>query len=175
MVTGALVLCLAAGTALVCVRRSPRIALGVVWILLGLAPVSQAIPIIVVAADRFLYIPMLGWVLLVGLLLERGLARARVAGWIKLPTVAIALLFVAYAARTLVRVPDWQSDETLNLATAESFPETPAPFLNLATYYERVEKNPAKALAALAEADRRAPGWRPARERAAKLRLEVAP
>jgi protein O-mannosyl-transferase len=175
VVTGALVLCLAAGAALTCARRTPLLALGIVWILLGLAPVSQAIPIIVVAAERFLYIPMLGWALLVGLLLERGLLRARAAGWIKLPAVAIALLFVAYAVRTVTRVPDWRNDETLNLATAEAFPETPAPFLNLATYYERMEKNPAKALEALAEADRRFPGWRPARERAAKLRMQIAP
>jgi hypothetical protein len=175
VVTGALVLCLAVGAALFFVRRSPLISLAVAWILLGLAPVSQAIPIIVVAADRFLYIPMLGWALLVGLLLERGLNRARAAGFIKLPAVAIVLLFVAYAVRTLARVPDWRSDETLNLATARAFPETPAPFLNLATYYEHVEKNPAKALDALAEADRRAPGWRPARERAARLKMEIAP
>jgi hypothetical protein len=175
VVTGAMVLGLAVGTALYCVRRFPCITLGIAWILLGLAPVSQAIPIIVVAADRFLYIPMLGWALLVGLLLERGLTRAREAGWNKLPAVAIALLFAAYAARTFTRVPDWRNDETLNLATAEAFPETPAPFLNLATYYERTEKDPAKALQALAEADRRAPGWPPARERAAKLRMEIAP
>ena len=175
VVTGAVVLCLAIGAALFFVRRSPLISLGVAWILLGLAPVSQAIPIIVVAADRFLYIPMLGWVLLVGLLLERGLARARAAGWIKLPAVAIALLFVAYAVRTVTRVPDWRNDETLNRASAEAFPETPIPFINLATYYERMEKNPAKALEALAEADRRAPGWRPARERAARLKMQIAP
>jgi hypothetical protein len=175
VVTGALVLCLAIGVALIFVRRSPLISLGVAWLLLGLAPVSQAIPIIVVAADRFLYIPMLGWVLLVGLLLERGLTRARAVGWIRLPAAALALLFVAYAVRTVTRVPDWRNDETLNLATARAFPETPAPLLNLATYYERVEKNPAKALEALAEADRRAPGWRPARERAARLNMEIAP
>jgi hypothetical protein len=175
VVTGALVLCLAVGAALFFARRWPLISLGIAWILLGLAPVSQAIPIIVVAADRFLYIPMLGWGLLVGLLLERGLGRAREAGWTKLPAVAIALLFIAYAGRTITRVPDWRNDETLNLATARAFPETPAPFLNLATYYERVEKNPAKALEALTEADRRAPGWRPARERAARLKMEIAP
>ena len=168
---GAVILCLAVSAAVVWARRSPLIALGLAWILLGLAPVSQAIPIIVVAAERFLYIPMLGWALLVGLLLERGVIRARAAGWIKLPVVAIALVFVAYTVRTLTRVPDWRSDETLNLATAEAFPETPGPLLNLATYYERVEKNPIKALESLAEADRRAPGWRPARERAAKLRM----
>jgi hypothetical protein len=175
VVTGAVVLGLAAGAALVCIRHSPLIALGIAWVLLGLGPVSQAIPIIVVAAERFLYIPMLGWALLVGLLLERGLARARRAGWIRLPVAAIALLFVAYAVRTVTRVADWRSDETLNLATAEAFPETPAPLLNLATYYERVERDPAKALEALAEAERRAPGWRPARERASKLRTKIAP
>jgi hypothetical protein len=118
---------------------------------------------------------MLGWALLVGLLLERGLVRARSAGWTKLPVAAIALLFVAYAVRSVTRVADWRNDETLNLATAEAFAESPAPFLNLATYYERVEKNPAKALAALAEADRRAPGWRPARERAAELKMKTTP
>jgi protein O-mannosyl-transferase len=175
VVTGAAILCLAAGMALFYVRRSPLIALGIAWILLGLAPVSQAIPIIVVAAERFLYLPMLGWTLLVGLLLERGLTRARAVGWIKLPAAAVAILFVAYAARTLTRVPDWRSDETLNLATAETFPETPAPFLNLATYYERVEKNPVKALAALAEADHRAPGWPPALARAARLKAQISP
>jgi hypothetical protein len=72
-------------------------------------------------------------------------------------------------------VPDWRSDEPLKVATAEAFLESPAPLLNLATYYERVEKNPAKALAALAEADRRAPGWRPARERAAELKMKTTP
>ena len=90
---------------------------------------------------------MLGWALLMGLLLRRVLGRAREAGWVKLPVLAVALLFVAYAVRTVIRVPDWRSDETLNLATAEAFPETPAPYLNLATYYERFEKSPAKALA----------------------------
>jgi hypothetical protein len=173
--TGAGVLCLAAGAALYLVRRRPLMSLGITWVLLGLGPVSQAIPIIVVAAERFLYIPMLGWALLIGVLLEHVLDRTRRAGWIKLPATAIMLLFLAYAVRTVTRVPDWRSDETLNVATAKAFPETPAPFLNLATYYERVEKNPAKTLAALTEADRRAPGWRPVRERAARLGVQLPP
>ena len=175
VVTGAVVLGLAAGAALVSVRRAPLVALAIAWILLGLAPVSQVIPIIVVAADRFLYMPMIGWSLLVGLLITRALQRARDAGWSRLPVIAVVLLFVAYGVRTLARVPDWRNDETLNLATAEAFPETPAPFLNLATYYERTENNPTKALDALAEAERRAPGWRPARERAARLRTQISP
>jgi hypothetical protein len=74
----------------------------------------------------------------------------------------------------VTRVSDWRNDETLNLATAEWFPETPGPYLNLATYYERFEHHPAKALAALAEADRRAPGWKPALARAARLKAAMA-
>jgi len=53
------------------------------------------------------------------------------------PVAAIALLFVAYAVRTVTSVPDWRSDEPLKVATAEAFLESPAPLLNLATYYER--------------------------------------
>lgn len=175
VLTGTLILCFAVVALVGCARCSPAVAVGIAWMLLGLAPVSQAIPIIVVAAERFLYLPMIGCALVVGVSLNRGLTRARAAGWIKLPTVAVVVLLGACAARTLARIPDWRNDESLNLATAEAFPETPAPFLNLATYYERVEMNPAKALRALAEADRRVPGWKPALDRAARLRMEIAP
>jgi len=71
-------------------------------------------------------------------------------------------------------VPDWRNDETINQATAEAFPETPGPLLNLATYYERFEQKPEKALKALVEADKRAPGWKPALERTAHLKAAMA-
>ena len=172
---GALVLGLAATAAVSFRRRSPLVTLGVVWLLLGLLPVSQIVPIIVVAAERFLYIPMLGWALLMALVLERAFVWARDRGWPRLAATVMALGLLAYAARTLTRVPDWRNDETLNLATAEHFPETPGPYLNLATYYERFERDPAKALAALAEADKRVPGWKPARQRAARIKASMAP
>ena len=174
VVTGALVLCLATGAAVVFRRRSPLVTLGVAWLLLAFLPVSQIVPVIVVAAERFLYIPMLGWALLVGLLASSALAWCHERGWTRLSVAAVALLFFAYGTRTVIRVPDWRNDETLNLATAEFFPETPGPYLNLATYYERFESNPAKALDALAEADKRAPGWKPARARAERLKAAMA-
>ena len=72
-------------------------------------------------------------VLLVGLLLHHGLVWCRDRGWSRPAGVVLGVLFLAYAARTATRVPDRRSDETLNLATAEAFPETPVPYLNLAT------------------------------------------
>jgi hypothetical protein len=174
VLTGALVLGLAVAAAVACRKRRPQVTLAIAWLLLGLLPSSQIVPIIVVAAERFLYLPMLGWALLVGLLANRALVWARERGRPRLAATAVVLVFAAYAARTLARVPDWRNDETLNRATAEHFPETPGPYLNLATYYERFEGNPGKALAALDEAEKRVPGWRPARTRAAQLRAAMA-
>jgi hypothetical protein len=175
VVVGALVLALAVSAALVFRRRTPLFTLAVAFMLLGLIPVSQVVPIIVVAAERFLYLPMLGFALLVGLLLDRALAWGRERGWPRLTIVAVAVLLLAYTARTATRVPDWRNDETLNLATAAAFPETPTPYLNLATYYERFEHDPKKALAALAKAEERVPGWKPALARAARLKAAMAP
>jgi protein O-mannosyl-transferase len=169
--TGAAILCASGLVFVYCLRRAPLISLALAWFLLGLAPVSQIVPIIVVAADRFLYLPMMGWALLVGCVLDLAWQWARTVGRTRLVAAAILLLFTTYVARTFARLPDWQSDETLNLATAAAFPETPTPFLNLASYYERFERNPAKAFQALEEAQRRAPGWRPALERARALQV----
>jgi hypothetical protein len=171
---GALVLALAAVSAWLGRRRAPLVTLALAWMFLALLPVSQIVPIIVVAAERFLYLPMLGWALVVGLALARGLAWASDRGRLRLAVAAVALLYAAYAVRTLTRVPDWRNDETLNLATADFFPETPAPYLNLATYYERFAHDPGRALAALAEADKRVPGWLPARRRAERLKAAMA-
>jgi protein O-mannosyl-transferase len=174
VILGVLVLALAPAVAWLMRRRSPTVTLGVAWILLGLLPVSHIVRIIVVAAERFLYLPMLGWALLAGLALARGLEWARAAGRVRLATAAIAAVFVLCSIRTVTRVPDWHSDETLNLATADAFPETPIPYLNLATYYERFEHDPAKALSALAHAESRAPGWNPVSLRVERLKATMA-
>jgi hypothetical protein len=155
-------------------KRAPRVALGIAWLGLGLLPVSQLVPIIVVAAERFLYLPMLGWSLLVGLGLAHGLAWMRATGRPRLAAAAVAGIFLLFGARSVLRLADWRNDETLNLATAEAFPETPGPYLNLATYYERFEGNPEKALAALAEAEKRAPGGTVALFRAQRIKAAMA-
>ena len=159
--TGAAVLLVAVVAFVLYARRAPRIALGIAWMLLALLPVSQIAPIIVVAAERFLYIPMLGFSLLAGLALHRAIAWAGARGWRRPAVAAAALLLSMAAARTVARVPDWRNDETINRATARAFPETPTPLLNLASYYTRMGE-PDKALGALDEAERRIPGWRPA-------------
>jgi len=60
MVVGMLLL--AAGVAAIALawRRAPAIALGLAWLLLMLAPVSNLVPIANAMADRYLYLPSVG-------------------------------------------------------------------------------------------------------------------
>lgn len=51
---------LAAGL-IYCWRRHPLVAFGALWMLLGLLPVLNIIPILHYRADRFFYFPLIGW------------------------------------------------------------------------------------------------------------------
>lgn len=134
-------------------RRAPAVAIGLSWLALGLAPVMQLVPILNVAAERFLYLPSLGFAVVL----------AAAGAWLheRSPRVAIVVastVIVLFSARTLTRWPDWHDDRALNLATARDFPETPTPFINLAQM-EVAAGNKEAALRHLDEAQHRAPGW----------------
>jgi tetratricopeptide (TPR) repeat protein len=104
--------------------RAARVALfGLALIPVSLVPFLQVIPILNVAAERFLYVGCFGYALLLGLAGER-LIRSRAA----LVRVLAAALLGAYilllGGLSLARGLDWRSDETLNLATVRSFPQS---------------------------------------------------
>jgi hypothetical protein len=134
-------------------RRLPGIALGLAWLGLGLVPVLHLLPMLNVAAERFLYLPSVGCAFaLTGVLLWARPKAPRSIG-----ALAICLL-VFFSARTLWRWPDWRDDHALNQATAASFPETPTPFINLAEM-EAAAGNRAAAVQYLDQARKRVPDW----------------
>ena len=141
-------------------RRAPAVALGLAWLVLPLGVVLQIVPILNVAAERFLYLPSVGFCLVAAWLAMRARPRLPAA----VATSLAALLIVALAARTMVRLPAWHDDRTLDRTTAADFPETPIPWINLARLDER-EGDVAAARADLQEAQRRAPGYPPAVDR----------
>jgi hypothetical protein len=145
-------------------RRALGASVGLAWLVLALTPVMQLVPILNVAAERFLYLPSLGFAIAMAALVDWA-ARRR-------PRLVLALastLLVLFAIRTLWRWPDWRDDRSLNRATAVAFPESPTPWLNLADIEQAAGNRPA-ALHALDEASKRAPGWPVPLERAARLR-----
>jgi tetratricopeptide (TPR) repeat protein len=83
-----------------------------------------------VVAERYLYLPSVGFVLLLALGWEWLAARQRTAAW-----AATAVALVASAWILLPRNLEWHDEERLLLATAASSPKAVAMLSDLGTYY----------------------------------------
>lgn len=97
----------------------------------SLLPFSQVIPILNVAAERFLYVGSAGFAVLVGLAGARALGRGRAP----VRAAAAALLggyVLLLGGLSHARGLDWRSDEALHAATVRDFPESLSARLALA-------------------------------------------
>jgi Flp pilus assembly protein TadD len=114
-------------------RRWPLATFAAAWVFLTLAPVLNLRGVGEnVFAERYLYIPSLGFVLLLTLLGAKALSAlpaktARVAA-----VSAVMLLAGLCVAQTRRRVPDWRDDYTLYKRSAESSPTSPLMHSSLA-------------------------------------------
>jgi tetratricopeptide (TPR) repeat protein len=110
-------------------RFDPVLGFGLGWILLALVPVSglpallQPTPL----AERYLYLPSVGWALVVASLLARAGRAGLVVALIAIP---------AFAAIALAHLPPWRSDLTLATRMCEDAPRSALAHssLGLATY-----------------------------------------
>jgi len=120
---GAAALLAASGYA---VFRWPAVALALWWMWLGVAPALNFVAINETAAERFLFVPSLGFCMLVGLALQR--IRSRGAAdrrWATAATVAVAVLIGAQALGAVARNPDWRSQRALYFSTILTSPRAP--------------------------------------------------
>lgn len=105
-------------------------ALGLGLFLCYLVPVSNLIPTGAVMAERFLFSPSFGFVLMVVALARAGYrGRLRQRGLAALLVAALAL----FAARTAYRSQDWEDEVTLWSALAAYIPDDPRITMNLGT------------------------------------------
>lgn len=97
------------------------ITFGGMWFFLTLLPVSQLIPHQELVAEHFLYLPSVGFCLVVSLVVERGLVARRAAP-------AMATLFVlslaVLLARTIARNRDWRDELTLWTKSVQAAPHS---------------------------------------------------
>lgn len=90
-------------------RADRWITFGGVWFFLTLLPVSQIVPHQELVAEHFLYLPSVGFCLVVSLLMERALATRAAPAIAALFGVALLLLGI----RTVLRNRDWKDELTL--------------------------------------------------------------
>jgi tetratricopeptide (TPR) repeat protein len=117
---------LAAGLALALRRRAPRVALALGWFGVTLLPVSQILPFHELGAEHYLYLPSIGFCLLVALGFERLRARAATLAW-----TGLAIVLVAFGARTAVRNLDWRDAMTLNRTIVATAPRCSRAHVNI--------------------------------------------
>lgn len=98
-------------------RRSPRVALGVGWMLIAFLPVSNLVPLYNPFAERYLYSIAAGFALAVaGMLDALPHPRFRAA--------VLAALCAQYAGLASLRLSDWQDDLTLWSRTLAAEPRS---------------------------------------------------
>ena len=151
-----------AGTAWA-LRRVPVVGFGALWFWITLAPSAGAnlLPLpTVLMAERFLYLPTVGYCLILGWVASRLLGPVRFgrAAQLKLaPAVGLALLVLAYLGLTLWRNEDWRDEDRLYSRMAEASPTAAVPRVNLA-FVELPRGEIGSANEHLREAVRLAPG-----------------
>jgi tetratricopeptide (TPR) repeat protein len=114
-------------------RRNAYLSVGLLWIPVALAPVLQLIPFHEIAADHFLYLPLVGASLVGGVGVSALATRVR-RKWIG---AILAMAVIGCSARVLVRNGDWKNRNTLWEATYKSAPDSYRANVNLGLAYYR--------------------------------------
>lgn len=115
-------------------RRSRRTSFAVLWFFITILPVSNIVPLRALMAERFLYIPSIGFCLLAAVLIGRMSAmRARPARAIAI--VVAAALAVSYGVRTMYRNEDWKDSARLSLSIVKVEPLNSWGYTSLGTAY----------------------------------------
>lgn len=117
-------------------RQRRQVAWLAAWAVLNMAPVMNLLPTTKLIADRYAYLPAIGFFGLAGCVFARaaaspGAAR-RTAAW-----ALLAAAVAGFGARTVLRNRDWHSDLALWQAAVRVEPEKPIVIHNLGfAYYE---------------------------------------
>jgi tetratricopeptide (TPR) repeat protein len=144
-----------AAVAIACYRRGKPVFFFIAFFFAALAPTSNLVILIgTIMAERFLYLPSIGFA---GCLVVTvyAVCRRLPAGWpgarVAAPA-ALALICVAFAARTYARNFDWFDDRSLWTSAAQVCPASYKTHTSLAT--DLIAANGAGVDRAVSEADR---------------------
>jgi tetratricopeptide (TPR) repeat protein len=145
------------------VRRSPAAGFGASWFWITIAP-SVSVNLLPlpspIMAERFLYLPTVGFCLVLAWAASRLLGAAasgRATQVRPLPSLALAVVLLAYAILTLWRNEDWRDEYQLYSRMVDASPTAAMPRINLA-FVELPRGEVASANEHLREAVRLNPG-----------------
>ena len=119
-------------------KYSRKLSFAIWWFFITLLPVSNMIPLKALEAERFLYLPSIGFCLAIAVLIDR-MAKPDIklfAGKGKTIAVALAVLIIsAYSARTMIRNEDWKDTIAISSSIIKVDPMNTWGYSSLGTAY----------------------------------------
>ena len=157
IVLGLLVIAGLLGVAIVCLKRLPLISFCILWFFISLFPVSYIFPQGIALAEKYLYIPSFGFVLLTGYVISKMYDLRFIptqSGFTNntyyilhhrfLPKAIFGLVLIIsslYLYLTFTRNMDWKDSETFWLATLKEHPKSSLASYTLGTIYSSKHDN----------------------------------
>lgn len=120
------------------VKTCPALLYGYLWFVFAWFPLSGIAPVGYLMADRYLYIPNVGFCLFAVALFEMGCKKFEWQPSIPSPKIFliwINIVIVLFAVRTVTRTFDWQNELTLWQSALKHYPQKASIYFNLGNYY----------------------------------------
>lgn len=121
-------------------RYQRILAFSGLWIFIFLLPVSNILPLNQAMAERYLYLPSIGFCLFLGLVLVRFFYLSPNRFMRNTAIVSIVLILFLYSLRTITRNRDWKDSFTLWSKTVETSPNSWKAHNNLGKVYSVIGK-----------------------------------
>lgn len=119
-------------------RRSRKLSFSIWWFFITLLPVSNIIPLKALMAERFLYLPSIGFCVGLAIFIDRirGIkTKAFSKIGLSLAILTATALIISYSLRTMVRNEDWKDAIAISKSIIKISPLNPWGYTSLGTAY----------------------------------------
>jgi hypothetical protein len=116
-------------------KKYPNICFGILWFFIALLPVANIIPIKIFLAERFLYLPSIGYCIVLSAVCARYYNIYKKKHFVYVLVVIQVIIISAYSYRTILRNKDWAEPTRLYERVLEKYPGNFRARYNLAIRY----------------------------------------
>ncbi len=122
------------GLALISFKKSKSFLFWSSFFLIALAPTLTPFRLNWIVAERYLYLPIIGILVLIGLGFEKITNSPK---YKQLSFIVLFLIVILLSTRTIIRNIDWKNEDNLWIATGKTSPSSPNTHNNLGDVYGR--------------------------------------
>ncbi len=118
-------------------KYSKLATFGIFWFIIALLPVSNIVPLQALIAERFLYMPSVGFCIIAAVVTSKSIKRVKSD---KIVYALIAVIIILYSTATVSRNADWRSNFTLWSKTLDGFSKSYKALTSLGVHYSDEEE-----------------------------------